>query len=487
MWGSIDHTAAHDHPAHHDSPWRHRVAASNRATMPIVTINPATGRQLRAYREHSPRAVARKIAQAHAAFQSWRGTSFAARARLLRSLARELRRDQAGYARLITEEMGKPVTQALAEIEKCALNCEFYAERGARFLASERPPGAPAHRYVSYQPLGVVLAIMPWNFPFWQVFRSAAPVIMAGNALLLKHAFNVSGCALAIEAVFRRAGAPVGLMQSLLLDGDRTSALLGDDRVAMVTFTGSTAVGRKVAAAAGAAMKRGVFELGGSDAYLILADADLVHAAEACTASRLYNAGQSCVAAKRFIVVEKVRAKFEKLFVARMAASAIGDPRVAATEVGPLARADLRDKLHAHVRQSIRRGAKLLLGGRLPAGPGLYYPPTILTGVKPGMAAYREELFGPVAAIIPAKDEAEAIRIANDTPYGLGAAVFTQKRKRGEHIARDLLEAGNGFVNEFVRSHPTLPFGGIKQSGHGRELGAAGIREFVNVKVISVS
>lgn len=456
--------------------------------MSLVSVNPATGRRLRVYREHSPRHVDRTLDAAVRAFETWRRLAFAQRAKHLRALARELRRGADDFAALITAEMGKPVTQARAEIEKCALNCDFYAAHAAAFLADERPAGAPSQRYVTYQPLGVVLAIEPWNFPFWQVFRAAAPALMAGNAFVLKHAANVSGCALAIAGIFARAGVPEGLFHPLLLSGERTSELIGDDRLAMVALTGSTAVGRKVAALAGTAMKKGVFELGGSDAYVILADADLEHAAALCAESRLYNTGQSCVAAKRFIVVEKVRAQFERLFVAQLQSRRAGDPREASTQLGPLARADLRDELHAQVRRSVRAGAKLLCGGQLPPRdePGFFYPATALTNVRPGMAAFDEELFGPVAAIISARDERDAVRLANATPFGLGAAVFTRNRKRGEKIAREELVAGSAFVNEFVRSHPTLPFGGVKLSGHGRELGPWGLREFTNVKTLSV-
>ena len=455
--------------------------------MGIVTINPATGRKLRTYREHTARQCELTVARANATFTTWRRTPLARRSLLLRALARELRRNQAEYAALATAEMGKPVTQALAEVEKSALGCDFYAEHGASYLADERPVGAPSHRYVTYQPLGVLLAIMPWNCPFWQIYRVAAPALLAGNTVLLKHAANVTGSALLIEESFRRAGFPRGAFQSLVIGSEQASALVQHPGIAAVTFTGSTATGKKIAALASATMKKCVFELGGSDPYLVLADADLALAAEMCTAARLYNNGQSCVAAKRLIVVESVRKKFETLLVERMAARRSGDPRVAATELGPLARADLRATLHAQVQRSIRHGARLLLGGRLPAGPGYYYPPTVLTNVRPGMPAMDEETFGPVAVVISARDEADAIRLANATPYGLGAAVFTRNRKRGERIAREELECGNAFVNEFVRSHPALPFGGVKQSGHGRELGGFGLREFVNTKTVSVA
>ncbi len=455
--------------------------------MALVSVNPATGKRLRTYRELTPRQVDVLLDRATAAFTKWRRTSFATRSRLLHAVGRELRKNRQAYAELITVEMGKPITQALAEVEKCAVNCDFYATNATRFLADERPEGAPSQRYVTYQPLGVVLAIMPWNFPFWQAFRGAAPALMAGNTMVLKHASNVTGCALAIQQVFARAGVPAGVFQSAVLTGARAESLVSDERVAMLTLTGSTTVGQKVAALAGAAMKRGVYELGGSDAYVILADADLGHAAELCAESRLYNSGQSCVAAKRFIVVERVRAKFEALLVARLKARRSGDPLDPMTQLGPMARAGLRDELHAQVRRSVRGGAKLLLGGQPSRAAGCHYPATVLTGVRPGMPAFDEELFGPVAAIVPAKNQTEALRLANATPFGLGAAVFTRNRRRGEKIAREELQSGNAFVNELVRSHPTLPFGGIKLSGHGRELGSWGIREFTHPKVISVS
>jgi succinate-semialdehyde dehydrogenase/glutarate-semialdehyde dehydrogenase len=451
--------------------------------MSFISLNPTTGKRLRAYREHTPAQVATAVAHAQIAFEDWRRLSLAGRTRHLRALARTLRAQREPLALLMTAEMGKPITQARAEVEKCALGCEHFARHAAAFLADERPAGAPKDSRVTFAPLGVILAIMPWNFPFWQVFRAAAPALMAGNVILLKHSSNVSGCALAIENVFAAAGAPRHLLQTLLVPSKKIPALIADPRVCGVTLTGSTAAGQQVAALAGAAMKKGVFELGGSDAYLILADADLDQAAETCADARLVNNGQSCVAAKRFIVVERVRATFEKKFVACMAARQMGNPRNPATGVGPLAREDLRTDLHDQVKKSLHRGARRLLGGRLPSGPGFFYPPTVLTDVAKGMPAYDEELFGPVAAIIPVRDDAEALAVANDSPYGLGAAVFTKNKKRAAALARQL-EAGLVFVNDFVRSDPALPFGGVKQSGYGRELGPYGIREFVNVKTM---
>jgi succinate-semialdehyde dehydrogenase/glutarate-semialdehyde dehydrogenase len=451
--------------------------------MAFVSLNPATGRRLRVYREHTAVQIATAVARAQAAFEDWRGLTLAERARQVRAVARALRTRRESLAQLMTAEMGKPIAQSRAEVDKCALGCEHFARHAAAFLADERPAGAPKNSRVAFAPLGVVLAIMPWNFPFWQVFRAAAPALMAGNVILLKHASNVCGCALAIEKVFAAAGAPRHLLQTLLIPSQKIPALIADPRVCAITLTGSTAAGKQVAALAGAAMKRGVFELGGSDAYLVLADADLDQAAETCAAARLVNNGQSCVAAKRFIVVERVRATFEKKFTACMAAQSMGDPRDPAIGVGPLAREDLRTDLHAQVQKSVRRGARRLLGGKLPPGPGFFYPPTVLTEVAKGMPAYDEELFGPVAAIIPVRDEAGALAVANDSFYGLGAAIFTKSQKRATILARQL-EAGLVFVNDFVRSDPALPFGGVKQSGYGRELGPYGIREFVNVKTV---
>ncbi|MEO8567079.1 MAG: aldehyde dehydrogenase family protein, partial [Betaproteobacteria bacterium] len=339
----------------------------------------------------------------------------------------------------------------------------------------------------TFNPLGVVLAVMPWNFPFWQVFRFAAPGLMAGNAGVLKHASNVPGCALAIEDIFRRAGFPANLFRTLMIGNKRVDAVIEHPLVRAVTVTGSGAAGRAVAAKAGAMLKKTVLELGGSDPYLILEDADLELAARICAKGRLVNSGQSCIAAKRFIVVEAVRAKFEPLFVEKMKAARMGDPFDDQTEIGPQARTDLRDALHAQVEASLAKGARCLLGGKIPEGRGAYYPATVLTDVRPGMPAYEEELFGPVAAVIPVKSETEAIAVANDSVFGLGGAVITRDLARGERIAADLIESGCVFVNESVRSDARLPFGGVKESGYGRELSSYGIREFVNVKTVYVA
>lgn len=453
--------------------------------MSLISTNPTTGQRLQIHGPHTSVQIETALRQAHAAFLGWRELSPGSRARHLRSVARCLRRQRDDLAGMITAEMGKPITQARAEVEKCAAVCDYYAKHGAAFLADEHPVGAPKQAKVVYEPLGTILAIMPWNFPFWQVFRAAAPALMAGNTVVLKHASNVSGCALVIDQLFQDAKVPAGLFQTLLIPAAEIPFLIKDPRIRGITLTGSTSAGREVAAQAGAALKPCVFELGGSDPYLVLADADLDQAAEICAAARLVNSGQSCIGAKRFVVVNKVRRAFEKKLVERMAARAMGDPADEETEVGPMARHDLRDELHAQVRKSVRRGAKVLLGGKPRPGPGWFYEPTVLTAVKPGMPAYDEELFGPVAAVIGVRDTEEAIAVANQTSYGLGAAIFTKDRRGAREIASQL-DAGMVFVNASVRSHSTLPFGGVKESGYGRELGIGGIRAFVNIKTLWV-
>ncbi len=456
--------------------------------MSWTAINPATEEPLHEYPLMSRPDVERIVEDAHSAHRAWRRTDFGHRATLMRRAAEVIRERKEEYARTITLEMGKPIGEAREEIEKCARGCEYYAENAARQLAPEpvEIPDAEAETFVSFQPLGVVLAIMPWNFPFWQVFRFAAPNLMAGNAGILKHAPNVPGCALAVEEVFREAGFPRELFRSVIVDLDVTEAIIRHERVRAVTLTGSVGAGKAVAAEAGRLVKKTVLELGGSDPYLILEDADLDSAVETCVTSRLLNSGQSCIAAKRFLVVEPLVKEFEERMVERMGRVRMGDPMDEDTELGPQARGDLRDQLHAQVRESVDAGARLLLGGQPPAPPGFFYPPTVLAGVRPGMRAYHEELFGPVATIIAVQDEAEAIRVANDTVYGLGAAVFTRDRERARRIAEEELDAGACFVNGLVRSDPRLPFGGVKESGYGRELSGFGIREFVNIKTVWV-
>lgn len=454
--------------------------------MAITAINPTTGEILNTYQEMRLEEVQGILKQTHEAFLQWRQVSFAARAEAMRKAAQLLRARMQEYARLMALEMGKPVRAGRAEIEKCAWTAEYFADQAERFLQPEPVETDASKSYITFQPLGVILAVMPWNFPFWQVFRFAAPALMAGNAVVLKHASNVPGCALAIEAIFREAGFPQNLFRTLLIGSHQVNAVIEHPLVQAVTLTGSTPAGRAVAQKAGERLKKTVLELGGSDPYLILEDADLEETVATCVASRLINSGQSCVAAKRFIVVEAVRKPFEKMFVERMNAVKIGDPLEESTEMGPLARHDLRALLHQQVQVSLQRGATCLLGGTIPEGKGAFYPPTVLTGVGKGMPVYEEETFGPVAAIIPVKEEQEAIRVANDTTFGLGAAVFTRDLARGERIAANELEAGNCFVNAFVKSDPRLPFGGIKESGYGRELSSYGIKEFVNIKTVYV-
>lgn len=454
--------------------------------MALRTVNPATGRTLGEHPEMSDEDLQAVLAQSAEAFAAWRAMTFAARAEKLTAAAGQLERRREALARLMALEMGKPLAQGRAEVDKCAWVCRHFAEHAERLLAPEPAATEAGRSYVAFRPLGPILAVMPWNFPLWQVFRCAAPALMAGNVVLLKHASNVTGCALAIEQILHAAEVPVAAFRTLPVSSARVGALIDAPEVAAVTLTGGTPAGRAVAARAGAALKKTVLELGGSDPYVVLEDADLEAAAAACATARLLNAGQSCIAAKRFVVVEAVRERFCERLIERLRAAKVGDPLAEDTTVGPLAREDLRAELHDQVERSVRAGARLRLGGAVPDGPGWFYPPTLLDDVRPGMAAFEEETFGPVAAVVPARDEEDAIRLANATPFGLGAAVFTRDAARGERIARERLEAGSCFVNDFVRSDPRLPFGGIKASGWGRELGGFGIREFANVKTIWV-
>ena len=453
--------------------------------MSITSVNPTTGKPIKAYDEMTSDAAAAVLVKTHEAWLSWRETTFAARASLMKKTATVLRQRNRELAVLMADEMGKPLAQGTAEVEKCAWGCDYYADNAESHLAPDVIKTESTRSYVAFEPLGIVLAIMPWNFPFWQVYRFAAPALMAGNVGVLKHASNVPGCALAIERIFQESGFPADVFRSLLIGSKQVQAVIEHPLVRAVTLTGSTPAGKAVAAQAGAVLKKTVLELGGSDAYVILEDADVEAAATTCVTSRLINAGQSCIAAKRFVVVRPLLEAFTNRFVALMKSKKMGNPMAEGTDLGPQARHDLRDALHKQVRASIDRGASLLLGGEVPPGEGAFYPPTVLTNVKPGMPAYDEELFGPVAAIIEAKDEDDAVRIANDSVFGLGAAVFTRDAARGERVARRL-EAGATFVNALVASDPRLPFGGIKESGYGRELGAYGIKEFVNMKTVVV-
>jgi succinate-semialdehyde dehydrogenase/glutarate-semialdehyde dehydrogenase len=455
--------------------------------MDIISINPANGKQLKKYKAHTAKQVEKKIAQTHNAWLKWEETSFDERSNLLVNLGKKLLQRKDELAKLMALEMGKPLSQGVTEIEKCASACDYYAANAPSHLKDQLIKTEASKSYVTFQPIGVVLAVMPWNFPFWQVFRFLAPALAAGNCGVLKHASNVPGCALAIEEIVVEAGFPKNVFTTLLINNTEVNKVIENKYIKAVTLTGSTNAGKKVAEKAGAELKKTVLELGGSDAYIILEDADLAKAAEICVTSRLINSGQSCIAAKRFVVVKSIEKEFTHLFLQQMEQRVMGDPLDKNTDVGPQARADLRDELHEQVKKSIAKGAKCILGGELPKGNNAFYPATILTQVKKGMPAYDEELFGPVAAIISAKDEVDAIRIANDSVFGLGGAVFTRDKKRGELIAAAQLEAGSCFVNSLVKSDPRLPFGGIKESGYGRELGLFGIHEFVNIKTVYIA
>jgi succinate-semialdehyde dehydrogenase/glutarate-semialdehyde dehydrogenase len=452
----------------------------------IKSINPANEEEIHIYNEMSEAEIAKVLTGAHSAFINWQKTDFQTRARCLKNAARVLRAKQNKWANIMTLEMGKPINQSKAEVEKCASACDYFAENAEKFLADEIIASDASKSYVTYKPLGVILAVMPWNFPFWQVFRFAAPNLMAGNAGVLKHSSNVTGCALAIEEIFREAEFPEDLFRTLIVSSKNIKAIIENRKISAITLTGSVPAGRAVASIAGAVLKKTVLELGGSDPYLILEDADLEKAAEICVNSRLINGGQSCIAAKRFILVTKIYNEFEKLFLEKMKLKKMGDPFNPENDLGPQARTDLRDELHQQVVRSIEKGANLLLGGEIPAIKGAYYPPTVLSNVIIGMPAYEEELFGPVAALIKAQDEEEGIKIANSTSFGLGAAVFTSDIARGERIAAEKLNAGCCFVNDFVKSDSRLPFGGIKESGYGRELSYIGIKEFVNTKTVYI-
>jgi succinate-semialdehyde dehydrogenase/glutarate-semialdehyde dehydrogenase len=452
----------------------------------FTTQNPATLETGKSHPGHTAAEAALRASAAADAQRLWRRTAFDERARRMTNAARLLRSRRDGFASLMADEMGKPVADGVAEVDKCASACEHFAAHAARYLAREEVAIENTKAFVTFQPLGVVLAVMPWNFPFWQVFRFAAPALMAGNGAVLKHASNVPGCALAIESVLRDAGFPEHLFSTVLVRGEGVRALIEHSAIAAVTLTGSVAAGRSVAAAAGAALKKCVLELGGSDAYVILEDADIAQAARVCAAARMVNGGQSCIAGKRFVVVRAVRRAFEEAFVAAMRTYEPGDPRDPKTKLGPLQSVAARDQVHAQVETSVGGGAKLLLGGVVPDRTGAWYPPTVLTDVAPGQPAHDEEVFGPVAAIIEARDEADAIAIANASEFGLGSAVLTHDARRGERIAAEELEAGLAFVNDNVRSDPRMPFGGVKHSGFGRECAGHGIREFVNVKSVHV-
>jgi succinate-semialdehyde dehydrogenase/glutarate-semialdehyde dehydrogenase len=453
--------------------------------MPFASVNPATGETVRNYEPHSPAEVERRIQLATEAFRRHRRSSFSDRSRMMLRAAEILDAEREDFARLMVTEMGKPIQAARDEAHKSALGCRYYAEQAERFLADERVETNAKESWVAFQPLGPVLAIMPWNFPFWQVFRFAAPALMAGNVGLLKHAANVPGCALAIEDIFRRAGFAEGVFQALLIENERVQAVIEDPRVAAVTLTGSTRAGSAVASAAGKVIKKSVLELGGSDPFIVMASADLDLAARTAVTARAINNGQSCIAAKRFIVAEPVADEFERRFVTGMAALAVGDPMDPKTAVGPLANEAQLRTITDQVDRTVAAGARVLTGGGRVDRKGWFYQPTVLAGISRESPARREEFFGPVALLFRVPSSDEAIRLANDSPFGLGASVWTRDAgERARFVAE--LEVGMVFVNAMVASDPKVPFGGVKQSGYGRELGPFGIREFVNTKTVWV-
>ena len=457
----------------------------------IITVNPSTEETIAEYSVMTSGDIGEAITLAHQDYLAWKTVSLHERSKLMKHLASLLRHEKDLHASLISLEMGKPLAQAVAEVVKSSWVCDYYADNAELFLQPEESDLDEGVRgLVKFEPVGLVLGIMPWNFPFWQVFRFAAPSIMAGNGIVVKHAPNVTGSAIAIEQLFRKAGFPDHLYKAVHIapeDVDSLGSFMIDHpAIQGVSITGSTAAGRAVAAKAGRALKRSVLELGGSDPYIVLDDADIQQAVNLCAAARLLNSGQSCITAKRFIVHSSVIGEFESLLLRRMRSAVMGDPFQPGVEIGPLARHDLREQLHRQVTRSVAEGARLLCGGEIPGGKGFFYPPTLLSGICKGMEVYSDETFGPVATLIEAKDDDEAVLIANDTPYGLGSAVFSGNTDRALSVA-DRLETGNCFINSSVKSDPRMPFGGVKESGYGRELSNYGMKEFVNIKTLCIT
>ena len=454
--------------------------------MNLISINPANNKKINSYEEISKDSINQIIDSSFNTFLEWRNKSFSYRAKKMRHLAELLKQKKDLLGLLMTKEMGKPIKQSIAEAEKCAWVCEYYADNAEKFLSQKEIPTGSTKSFISFQPIGIVLAIMPWNFPFWQVFRFASPALMAGNVGILKHASNVQGCAIEIEKLFLEAGFPKFAFSNLVIGSKKVSNVIKNSKISAVTLTGSTPAGKSVASLAGSLLKKTVLELGGNDPYIILEDADLDNAVKSCIAGRMLNAGQSCLAAKRFIVVQSSLKEFIDKVHNEIKKMKMGDPINPDIIIGPMVNNIARDELHQQVLISIEKGAKLLFGGKIPQLDGAFYPPTLLVDVEPGMPAFDDELFGPVAVVISAKDQSHAIELANKTNFGLGAAIFTRDLDKGENIATKELEAGSCFVNDFVKSDPRLPFGGIKESGYGRELSEFGIQEFVNIKSVVV-
>jgi succinate-semialdehyde dehydrogenase/glutarate-semialdehyde dehydrogenase len=450
----------------------------------MKSINPVNNETIQEFTPYRFEEVDAIIKDCHQCFETWKARPIQERCELVRKVGNELLAQKVSLAEIMTLEMGKPIGESLAEIEKCASNCEYYANHAAEFLKDQEIKTEAQRSYISFRPMGVILAVMPWNFPFWQVIRFAAPALCAGNTVVLKHASNVTGCSLALEKIFKDAGLPQNAFRSLLISSDVVEKVIKHPLVRAVTLTGSTVAGKSVAKFAGEVLKKTVLELGGSDAYIVLEDAELDHAARALVAGRLLNAGQSCISAKRLIVMSSVLEAFQKKVLQEMKQYTPSDPLDKKTKMGPMARIDLRDQVHEQVQKSLSLGAHCVTGGE--KGKGAYYSPTLLTNVKPGMPAFDEEIFGPVVVIVEAKTEEEAIRLANQSQYGLGGGVFSQNLERARLIAEEKLESGGAFVNDFLKSDPRLPFGGIKESGYGRELSLLGIREFVNAKTIVI-